>query len=117
MRLTIEDQSDGWWHCAEHLSAEVVDGPMSVDESSQRFWLVRVSPVIRWHGEQSYAERLGQDHPLVNAMASTDHAFVGETSFDAASTTLGIPAYPAQLSGGTWEPVMGLGAKVRLTKL
>ena len=42
MHFTIVDQMDGWWHCPEHLSAEIVDGPMSLADLSNEYWLVRV---------------------------------------------------------------------------
>ena len=115
MHFTIEDQRDGWWHCPEHLSAEVVDGPMSVTDPANEYWLVRVSPDIRWHGDPSYAERWGQDHPLVKPMEATDHALVLVTALES-GPAVGIPVCPAQLTDGRWQPVVGLEAKATLTR-
>ena len=115
MHFTIVDQMDGWWHCPEHLSAEIVDGPMSLVDLTNEYWLVRVSPEIRWHGDPSYAKRWGQDHPLVKPMQATDHAFVMVTSFESGPTA-SIPVCPAQLVGDRWEPVVGLEAKATLTR-
>ena len=105
--FTIEDQQDGWWHCPECLTCDVIDGPRPVEGLSGEYYFVSVDPPISWHGDPGYAERWGDDHPLVRPMSKTDRAFVMVADTDA-----GVPVYPAESDGDSWKPITGLAAKV-----
>jgi hypothetical protein len=73
-RFLLEDQGDGWWHCPSPLRCEVIDGPSPREGRSERYWLVRTSPDIEWHGDSRYIERWGPDHPLCKPMDPTPFA-------------------------------------------
>jgi len=94
----IEDQGDGWWHCASPLICKVIDGPgprmsTGLDDGSATFWLVTTEPAIEWNGDQQFASMWGPDSPLCHPIRPTHLALVyanGVSLDDRGS----VPVYP-----------------------
>ena len=122
----MEDVGEGWWHCTSPLRCEIIDGPASHPSilPSSRLWLVRTDPVIEWHGDESFIEVWGPDHPLVHPIDATPYALVGATGreppgpIDPTILDAGVPAGPALIPpaptsvadartlGGLWMKVL-----------
>jgi hypothetical protein len=120
----LEDQGDGWWHCPSPLRCEVIDRPASYENRSARYWLVRTSPDIEWHGDPQYIELWGPDHPLGHPMDPTPFALVmaariepmrGDLGiFDGSVPATPVPRDPEPRAVAEARAIIGLGMKVTI---
>jgi hypothetical protein len=122
----MEDAGEGWWHCPSPLLYEIIDGPTSHPSvmPSSKLWLVRTDPLIEWHGDESFIEVCGPDHPLAHPIDPTPYALVGATGreppgpIDPTILDAGVAAGPALIPptptsvadartlGGLWMKVI-----------
>jgi hypothetical protein len=126
----VEDQGDGWWHCATPLRCVVMDGPAPYfpprpeAQLPETYWLVRTDPRIEWDGDQRFEARWGADHPLCRPIEPTSRALVMASSpwsgpIDPIRAD-GVAVYPVSGSPSNVAdaaPMQGLGVKAALRAL